>query len=556
MHRKHLTTVLLSAVVALLTHTWANAANPCPSYQRHTGTRDCLYKREVDDAATRIVWGNQATPERNGEVLSIDPPLLRLGPSEPRVEVLEFFRFHTFRRKEGRGPQNRWKRNADALRAKWRASVPDTVNVIQIPVAYHRGVGEHPFWAPLGRIQLRMVLVGRALQIEDALGQSIGAALDRMSPDEPSFTTQTLAREHFKTAHRIDPAVFDTLWTSDEIEEQMSRSMNAYSVVWSSSVTRSRGRGMVNPRTLPPVFLVNGKHIVASFNVKHQQHTFRLANEFIARELAPGAERSHGAEDGRWQALYEELRRVQISDIAYEKVLTPETGSIIEIDPPLSTATGADAVEIEWFFTYLHRGHNADNTRAWLTGRLENLLLKWIDTVPEANFAQLRGRFTPVTAIPGHPGTSLKQARMLQELVLGHGYTTSAEPGERRPTHISFPIHQAVRWATSFQAPPEFLDESKEVKRMLQKAELDTADYRKAARSGVQAQRADTANARLAKLVERAKKVAPGAFRAPAYPIILIDGRYLITGANAGGYTNAARLANHVIGQRLAERNR
>ena len=38
------------------------------------------------------------------------------------------------------------------------------------------------------------------------------------------------------------------------------------------------------------------------------------------------------------------------------------------------------------------------------------------------------------------------------------------------------------------------------------------------------------------------------------YPILLIDGRYLITGANSGGYTNAARLANHVIRKRLAER--
>ena len=302
------------------------------------------------------------------------------------------------------------------------------------------------------------------------------------------------------------------------------------------------------------MFLVNGRHVVASFNVKRQKHTFRLANEFIARELAPGPAKSHGAEDERWRTLYEELRFVQLRDIAYDNVVTPETGSIIEIDPPLSTAAGRDAVEIEWFFTYLHRGHNAGNTTAWLTERLENLLVQWIDTVPKAHFARLRGRFTPVTAIPGHPGTSPEQARMLQELVLGHGYTTGTKPGEHRPTHLSFPIHQAVRRALSFQAPPEILDGRKEVKRLLQRADLYTADYRKTARSDMQSLRANTANARLATLIERAERIAPGAFRAPAYPIILIDGRYLITGANSGGYTNAARLANHVIGQRLAIR--
>ena len=315
-----------------------------------------------------------------------------------------------------------------------------------------------------------MVLVGQALEIDDALDQSIGAALDRMRPGEPSFTTQALAREHFKTVHRIDPEIFDAIWTSHEVEEQMSRSMNTYREIWLSSVTRAKRGRMANPQALPPVFLVNGRHVVASFNVKRQKHTFRLANEFIARELAPGPAKSHGAEDERWRTLYEELRFVQLRDIAYDNVVTPETGSIIEIDPPLSTAAGRDAVEIEWFFTYLHRGHNAGNTTAWLTERLENLLVQWIDTVPKAHFARLRGRFTPVTAIPGHPGTSPEQARMLQELVLGHGYTTGTKPGEHRPTHLSFPIHQAVRRALSFQAPPEFLDERKEVKYLLQGA--------------------------------------------------------------------------------------
>ena len=135
MHHRNLSSIALSAAIALLAHAPANAANPCPNYQRNTSTSDCLYKRDVEDAATDIVWGNRAEPQRDGEVLAMDPPLLRLGPSEPRVEVLEFFRYHSYRhrRREGRGPRDHWKRNADAVRAKWRTSLPDTVNVIRIP---------------------------------------------------------------------------------------------------------------------------------------------------------------------------------------------------------------------------------------------------------------------------------------------------------------------------------------------------------------------------------------------------------------------------------------
>ena len=61
-------------------------------------------------------------------------------------------------------------------------------------------------------------------------------------------------------------------------------------------------------------------------------------------------------------------------------------------------------------------------------------------------------------------------------------------------------------------------------------------------------------NGEIRTLLKRAEKAAPGAFRAPAYPIILSGRRYLITGALAGGYTNAARITNHTIQRLLAER--
>ena len=283
---------------------------------------------------------------------------------------------------------------------------------------------------------------------------------------------------------------------------------------------------------------------------------FQLANELIARELALESTRADAAEDERWKALCEELRLVRPHDIAYTDTRTPDTGRIIEINPPLPTAVGPDAIEAEWFYTYLHRGHDANRTTGWLSGRVERLISRWTATVPESAFTRLRGRFTPVTAIPGHPGTSPEHARMLQELGLGHRYTTTVEPGERRPTHISFPLHIAIRNQFAYYTPPEILDRPREAKRLLRWAKLYTGQYRRVARSGEPARRAEAANHRFATLLARAEKVAPGAFRAPAYPIILIDGRYFITGASAGSYTNAARLTNRVLRERLAERGR
>ena len=79
MHRNNLRTIAIAAAFAMASQAPALGANPCPNYQRNTGTSDCLYKRDIDDAAARIFWGNRAAPRRTGAILSIDPPLPRIG---------------------------------------------------------------------------------------------------------------------------------------------------------------------------------------------------------------------------------------------------------------------------------------------------------------------------------------------------------------------------------------------------------------------------------------------------------------------------------------------
>ena len=553
MRHARFTTIALSATIGLL------AAAPADAIDR-------LYKRDVDAAAAEIVWENRAEPDHAREVLAIDPPLPRLGPDEPRVEVLALFRYDIGR--SHRGPLTPWARNAYELLDRWQASLPPEVNVIRVPIAVPEipNGGWQWNWEFAARTHLRMLLTGRALGIEDEVHQSL---LDALDTDAQAFrfpvhtgvraTPESIqglrddAQAHFQTQLGIAPQRFRETWDSNAVTSQMDLSMTAYDQAWTTSDRRYR-QGAPGRRNIPPIFLINGEHIVATYNVKRPRRVFGLANETIARELASDPGRAATAEDQRWQALYEELRLVRPNDIAFDQARSPAHGRVVEIDPPLTTDAGEDALEIEWFFTYLHRGHDAARTTGWLTGRLENLLVRWIDTVPETDFARMRGRFTPVTTIPGHPGTRSEHARMLQELALGHGYSTSTEAGERRPTHIDFPVHRAIRRHFGYYTPPESLDSAREVKRLLKSQRLYTREHRRVAKSDEPARRADDANARFATLRARAERAAPGALEAPAYPILLIDGRYLVTGALAGGYTNAARLANQVIRERLAER--
>ena len=482
MRHPRFTTIALSATIGLLTAAPADAI-------------DRLYKRDVEAAAAEIVWGNRAEPDHAREVLAIDPPLPRLGPDEPRVEVLALFRYDIGR--SYRGPLTPWARNAYELLDRWQASLPPDVNVIRVPIAVPElpNGGWNWNWEFAARTHLRMLLTGRAIGIEDETHQSL---LDALDADAQAFrfpvhtgvraTPESIqglrddARTHFQTKLGIAPELFRETWDSEAVTSQMRRSMTAYDQAWTTS-NRHHRMGSPERRNVPPILLINGKHIVAIYNVKRPRRVFELANETIARELASDPARAASAEEQRWQALYRELRLVRPHDIAYDQAQSRAHGRVVEIDPPLTTAAGENALEIEWFFTYLHRGHDATRTTGWLTGRLENLLVRWIDTVPEADFARLRGRFTPVTTIPGHPGTRPEHARMLQELSLGHGYSTSAKPGEHRPTHIDFPVHRAIRRHFGYYTPPESLDHPREVKRLLKSQRLYTRKHRRVAKS-------------------------------------------------------------------------
>ena len=551
MNLYRLTTIALAGTLALSTHAPATAV-------------DRLYKRDIDRAATDIVWGNRAEPNHRREVLAIDPPLPRIGPDEPPVEVLAFFRYDIGR--TNRGPLKEWMRNANNLLDRWQTSLPPEVNVIRAPIAVPElpGGAWRWSWEFAARTHLRMLLAGRALGIEHEVHESLLATLDvdqhafgfptrrgvRAAPENISGLRDQ-ARMHFRTKLGIEQGRFDEAWDSTTVENAMTKSITAHEHVWMTSDRRDP-RGTPYRRTVPPIFLINGKHIVGKYNVKRSTRVFQLANEFIARELA--AAPTGDEQDTRWKTLYEELRLVRPQQIGHGQTLAPAPGQVIELDPPLPTNSPPGTIEINWFFTYLHRGHDGTRITGWLTGRMENLLALWAQTYPADELARTTARYTVVTELPGHPGTTAKHARMLQELALGWSYSEEVAPSELRASHISFPIHLAIRSKFGYYTPPETLDSRREISRLLRGAKIRMANYRRTKADGSPKRRADASNTRFATLMERAERASPGAFRAPAYPIFLIDGKYLITGALAGSYTNAARITNHIVQKLLAER--
>ena len=510
-----------------------------PPTQAANGT-DRLYRGDINAMTAEIAWRNEQAPAGRDQVLPIDPPLPRIGSDDARVEVLQFVDYTYGRARTG--ARHAWKKNAEELSRRWRESLPTEVNVIRVPIARLQQVGDDAGHES-ARTRLRTILTARALGIEDETHNQITHALDN---DRDAVRTKADARDFFEDALAVTPTRFETAWSSPEVENAISQSVRAHRAIIETAVRR--GTRIRTPT--PLIVLVAGEHIVSTYTVRRAGDAFRIANRLINRELTRDAKLS--PRERRWRAVFTELRLLRPSDIAYNADARPDTPQPIEIDPPLPTSTPDGTIEVEWFFTYLNRGHNRHRTTSWLTSRMESLMPEWAQTIPHADLKRLRMRFTPVSTIPGHDGTSREQARMLQTLALGFGYSTTARPGALQPTHVSPALHLAIRGRLAYNAPATILDDDRDVKHLLQWARLPAAEYHKVAASGLPTLRADAADARFDLLLERAEAKTADAFTDPAYPIILIDGRYLVTGAAAGGYTQAARITNATIKRLLA----
>ena len=323
------------------------------------------------------------------------------------------------------------------------------------------------------------------------------------------------------------------------------QAMTAHRTIVETAVRR-RGRTR-NPT--PPILLINGEHIVASYKIRRPGDAFRIANQVIADELSANLRRPKRKSGGepctntscscaarhrlqrcaRGHSRSSHGNRSAASNCKSGR--NPRNRVVLHLPEPRVQPPPDDIVALEPRRA-IHPGMGPNRRPSRLR--------------------ELRVRFTPVTAIPGHDGTSREQARLLQVLALGFGYTTTASPAHSTPPTSPCRCTSGYTDNSTTTPRPRCSTRHETSANSSSDSRSPQPNTSLTASSGEPERRGTAADARFDLLVERAKRSAPKVFEAPAYPIILIGGRYLITGANAGGYKNAAQLANHTIKKLLA----
>lgn len=507
-----------------------------PEGARGSGADDPLYRTaDVDDAAAVIVWGNEAQRLKSGEVIRIDPPLMGVDRTDDKVTVFELYQYPWVGAGTGRKD---WKLHADELMARWKASLPERVEVVRIPFLERDRRKGWRIIHPGDANRVRMLMTAHVLGVGEAIDRRLVEALDTY-PGAAGARTE--AKEWLGQAG-VDATAFDEAWESPEVENLVKMARNQHV----TTVVASWHHHDQPFRHEPPILVIDNESIVARSNTTRATRAFEIANATIAAALEDKDEPSE--EDLRWRALYDAMRNSYHRESAWGQMREPADGEVFELDPRLETIDDG-RVEIEWFYTYINRGwYDAKRYSAWLTGHTGVTMRRWLTTVPKAAMERIRIRLSPVGAVPGESEDLIEHHRIHQRMVLGWGY--DSEWGISRKADI------ALRIALGYYAPPLAMAKAKSRERAMRRGDVPVRQFRKAWKRSDARERATAIDARFAELNRQLAERAPHWLRAPRHPIVVVDGKYVIQGSISGGMAPAIQVSNRVLIRTISEKAR
>ena len=212
-----------------------------------------------------VTWGH----EEGCAHLSLLVPFTT--PDRERVEVVVAYRY-TDPHLEA----------SDAMMRVWRASLPDTVDVLRLPLVWMQAGGE-----PRAREQRRqhrqMLLAARLLGVEERVHAGLVAALPRRAPELGGES----GVRRFLDEHGIAVSAYEAALRSP-----------AWEALWWEGAILSAGlqSALSEPEDIKglPWLLINGRHVTSAGRAGGAAAALRVANRLIREAMASGPPYHHG----------------------------------------------------------------------------------------------------------------------------------------------------------------------------------------------------------------------------------------------------------------------
>ena len=244
-----------------------------------------------------------------------------------------------------------------------------------------------------------------------------------------------------------------------------------------------------------------------------------------------------------WARRARDFDRTKPEQIAWGKEKRPVRSRMILLDPPIAKTSGPEAVQVEVFRKHIdERGSIAMPLKSRL------VMLGWRRTVREANLPVTLSVWT-VGKGPGLTPRFDEQRRLHQEIMLAWG-------------------EDAIGGGNIGKAARALLDESaanglmglksrEDGAKVIERAGLDHEKWLNELAGSEQTQgRIQKINDRYAQVMNQAVQSNSRVLQSPMDPVLLIDGKYLLTGSVVGKTQDLYRMANWLIRHRIEQNPR
>lgn len=516
----------------------------------------------------RIKWG-QEKEGSSSTVVELDPPLPRIDDAS-QVDVEVFVSFV-----DNAGGQKSGWRTIGVTAGGWR----DELHKARLPVrfyAHHPRTGAYldPEW-DWARGHYQDLVLGwgrqrwaRGFDREEGAKRNLDLLWKRQDGKHLIATQEDAERVMW--ANWLPLEAWKASLGREEIQELMGQTDRR----WSELAVRGSGsyakafKGIADP-----ILLINGKYLITANTARRQrgnatENVYRLANWLLRREIEnlpkegrmwpgtsfkvamtpiprePGAEVDPSAEASRWRSLYEEVRQLREGVIDWGEPLEPEAGQVVVLEPGVGAGSPGH-VTLEWFYTYITRGPDGGDATGWLSNHMRELLEERHQELDDGIRSQVRIRMMPLGNVPGEDERWSRFHAQHQRMALGWGM--NAWIG------LSPAIDQAIRHRLSDSESGWVLGDHGEAQAWVERQGLPVNEYDQAWNQDEGHDRARSINARFRDVLKQGAGHARDLIAMPRDPVLLVDGKFLVHGATAGGFRNAVQIAVWMVQERLKE---
>ena len=236
-----------------------------------------------------------------------------------------------------------------------------------------------------------------------------------------------------------------------------------------------------------------------------------------------------------WDRRLREMFETDPEHYAWGREKRPIKAYTVVLDPPLARVGPADKVTVEWFHSPIdERGGRTVWKHALVT------ILRWSTGIRDAGEDRVNIMPRLVSEGPGLPPRFTEQRRLIQDMVNAWGDNALYEP-------IWTPYAELTRtnWTLSRlteEQARQILDDAGEFDATVWRAKRELPQTRA---------RGELADSRYREAMRQAIAQNARYLNTPQDPVLLIDGKYLLTGYVTGRTKNLFRMANSIVRERL-----